>query len=96
LQENASQLNFSIVRSTAGFGFVPMVKGKPLTLEELGQLSSENLKKLQGLHEKLEQKALETILKMREIGEEFFRKFKELDRYTILFSIKHLVDSLKE
>ena len=73
-----------------------MDKGKPLTPDELGKLSDENRSKLLELQEGLEGEALETVLKIQDIGEDFYKQFLELDRRTVLFGIKHLVDSIKE
>ena len=95
LQNEANKLNFTIVRSSSGFGLVPMVNGKPLTPEELEKLSDDNRKKFKGLQGKLEQKALEAIVKIQQIGEEYYQKMQKLDRYTVLFAIKHLFDSIK-
>jgi len=96
LQSEAHQINFSIVRTPSGFGLIPIVNDKPLTPDELEKLSKEHHQKLQELRETLEQKTLETILKIREIGEVFYQKLKELDNYTVLFVINHLVKSVKE
>jgi len=71
------------------------VKGKPITPEELEALSDEHKKKLVALRETLELKAQETIRIIRKDNEEYFQKFKELDDYTVQFSINHLVEVAK-
>jgi lon-related putative ATP-dependent protease len=96
MQEAANQVNFTIVRTPTGFGLMPTVDGKPITPEELGKLSKEHRKKLTELEEKLEQKALETLKTIREIGEVFRKKIKDLDNYTVLFAVDHLVKAVKE
>jgi len=96
LQITAQEFNFTIVRTPSGFGLIPIVEGKPLGPEELEGLSDEHRQKLGELHKKLEGKAQETIRKLREINETYYRKFKELDNYTVLFSINHLVEAVKD
>jgi hypothetical protein len=49
----AHQVNFTIVRTPAGFGLIPTIEGKPITPEELGKLSKEHRQKLGELEEKL-------------------------------------------
>jgi len=95
LQASAKELNFTIVQTPAGFGLIPIVKGKPITPEELEALSDEHKKKLVALRETLELKAQETIRIIRKDNEEYFQKFKELDDYTVQFSINHLVEVAK-
>jgi len=96
MQKAANQVNFTIVRTPTGFGLIPTVEGKPITPEELGKLSKEHRQKLTELEEKLEQKALETLKNIREIGEVFHQKLKDLDNYTVLFAVDHLVKAVKE
>ena len=96
LQVAAHQVNFSIIRTPTGFGLIPTINGKHLTPEELGKLSKEHRQKLKELEEKLEQKAIETISRVREISEGFHKKLKELDNYTVLFAVNHLVAAVKE
>ena len=96
LQVAANQVNFKIVRTSAGFGLIPTINGKHLTPEELGKLSREHRQKLNGLEDKLEQKALETISEIRKISEDFHKKLEELDNYTVLFAVDHLVNAVKE
>jgi lon-related putative ATP-dependent protease len=98
LQAVAQQSNFAIMRTPSGSGFalIPTVKGKPLTPEELTKLSEEHRQKLGELQEQLEQKALDTLSKIREIDEVFHKKLKELDNYTVNFAVDHLIKAVKE
>ncbi|MBN1147180.1 MAG: AAA family ATPase [Anaerolineales bacterium] len=96
LQQFANQHSFTILQTPAGFGLVPTAQGKPLSPEELESLSPEQRQKLKGLEGKLEKKALETILEIRKIGEDFYQKLKELDRYTAQFATNHLFEAVKE
>ncbi len=96
LQEIASGMHFSIARTASGFALVPVIEGKPLTPQDVEQLSDENKTKLQKLQGDLEVKAQTTIRKIKEIGETFYQKLQELDAYTTLFAIQHLFDVVRQ
>lgn len=96
LQKAANQVNFTIARTPTGFALIPTIQGKPITPEELAKLSKERRQKLGELEEKLEQKALESLTKIREIGDRFHKSLKELDKKTVTFAIDHLIKGVKE
>ncbi|MBL7164042.1 MAG: AAA family ATPase [Anaerolineales bacterium] len=95
LQEAAREINFTIARTPSGFALIPIVEGKPITPEHLAKLSEEDQQKLQDLQSQLEDKTQTALRKIREIGESFYQKLKELDNYTALFAINHLVETTK-
>lgn len=96
IQNIASKSKFAVIRTTSGFKLVPVIDGKPLTPKELDELTEEHQQKLHKLEEKLEQKALETALKIRELAEVYHQEIEKLNAYTTRFAIEHLVNSLKD
>ncbi len=95
LQDAAKEINFAIARTSSGFALIPTVEGKPIPPEEFAELSEERQKELGELQNKLEGETQQTIRKIREIGETFYQKHQELDNYTALFAINHLIEVVK-
>ncbi|MEA3351360.1 MAG: ATP-binding protein [Chloroflexota bacterium] len=96
LETIAKESNFTISRTSSGFALIPVIKGKPITPEQLEKLSEEHQEKLTELREKLSQDAQTTIRGLQNIGETYYIKFKKLDEYTTIFAIDHLFKALKE
>jgi predicted ATP-dependent protease len=95
LQQQSSQLGFSIEMTPIGIVTVPMADGKALTREDFDKLSDEEKEKVKERSNSLEQTVNQTLSKTRQLEKEAQDKQKELDREVALFAVGHLLEDMR-
>jgi len=96
LQDYASRHSFVIVRTPSGILVIPAAHGKPLTPEEVQQLSAEHRTKFERIQARLAEEVEKTLKTLRDLGIQTFEKLRELNRQTITFVTQPILADLKE
>jgi len=95
LQQQASELGFSIEMTAIGIATVPLAEGKPLSREDFEKLAEEERERIKGRGNQLEQAVDQAATKVRQLEKEAQDRLKELDREIALFAVGHLLDDLR-
>ncbi|MGC1454465.1 MAG: ATP-binding protein [Nitrospirota bacterium] len=94
--KSALELGFQLTITRTGIVKVPMWKGKPLTPQELGSLTSEQRRELEEHEKKVDAEIRDFLSKARLLDKEAHEKVHELNRHVAHFSMGHQLDDLKE
>lgn len=95
LQEHVEKFKFTIVRTPFGMVLSPGVEGKPISLQDIQNLTDEQQKKLEDLQQKLGEDVEKTLKRLREIAQKTAEQIEELTRQTILYLISPLIQHIK-
>jgi lon-related putative ATP-dependent protease len=95
LEEYANRNNFVLVKTPYGLFLGPGTLGKPLSPEEIENLSEEKREQLHQLQEKLSESMEKTLASLREIEQATHEELQDLDLRTSLFIIRPLIEDLK-
>lgn len=95
LQEHVEKFKFTIVRTPFGMVLSPGVEGKPISLQDIQNLTDEQRKKLEDLQQKLGEDVEKTLKRLREIAQKTAEQIEELTRQTILYLIAPLIQHIK-
>ncbi|MBI2843654.1 MAG: AAA family ATPase [Armatimonadetes bacterium] len=95
LQQQASQLGFSIEMTPIGIVTVPTRDNKPLSREEFDSLSEKEKEDIKQKSNYLEQVVNQTLTKIRQLEKEAQDRLRELDREIALFAVGHLLEDLR-
>jgi lon-related putative ATP-dependent protease len=95
MAELAAKYNFALGRGPFGFVLMPSVAGKPLRPEEVEQLSPEQISKLTELEAILQDKITHGLERLREMERTTHQSLQELNTRMALFTVEHLIDSMK-
>lgn len=95
LQQHAEKFSFLVARAPFGLIVVPAAQGKPLSPEEIEQLSSEQKTKLEQIQGKLSEEVENTLKRLRNVGNATSEKLAELNTRTISFLISPVIEALK-
>lgn len=96
LQQEASQLGFSIDMTPIGIVTVPVANGKPLSREDFDKLSENEKETIKDRGSQLEQGVGQSLAKIRQLEKEAQDRLKELDREIALFAVGHLLEDLRD
>jgi len=96
LEKEANAHEISIVRTPSGFVLAPAKDGVPILLETYKDLPEEEKKKYEDSIIELQDKVNSFIQQVPKIRREARNKIKELNREVAIFSVGHLISSLKE
>ena len=89
-------LGFQLSVTRTGIVKVPLVKGKPLTSEELEKLSAEDRREIEEREKKVDAEIRDFLSKVRLLDKEAQEKVRELNRRVAHFAMGHQLDDLKE
>lgn len=95
LQQQASQLGFSIEMTPIGIVTVPVADGKPLSREDFEKLPDDEREVIKERSNQLEQAVNQTATKIRLLEKEAQDRTKALDREIALFAVGHLLEDLR-
>jgi lon-related putative ATP-dependent protease len=96
LNAKAQQEGFVIQSTPIGLLLIPVVKGKPLSQEELLKLPQETKSKIQERREKLEAELRNTMRQFLDMERKIREEIKKLNREVALYAIGHLVEAIIE
>ncbi len=96
LQEHVARYQFVLVRAPFGIVLVPAVGGKPLSPDDVKNLTDEQRTKVEQLAAHLSEEVDRTLGKLRQVSKETAEKLVELDRRTALFRVQPLMDALRK
>ncbi len=96
LQQQASELGFSIEATPVGIASVPLTRdGKPFTREEYDGLPDEEREEIKQRGASLQDSINQFISRSRALEKETQDKLRELDREIALFAVGHLLEDLR-
>lgn len=95
LQQEATQLGFSIEMTPIGIMTVPVLEGKPISREDFEKLPDDEKEKVKEKSNDLEQTVNQTLAKVRQLEKEAQERQKELDKEVALFAVGHLLEDLR-
>jgi lon-related putative ATP-dependent protease len=96
LNAKAQQEGFIIQSTPIGLLLIPVIKGKPLTEEELLTLPQKAKDAIQEKRERLEPELRNTMRQFLDMEQKISEELKKLNRDIALYAIGHLVNSLME
>jgi lon-related putative ATP-dependent protease len=96
LNAKAQQEGFVIQSTPIGLLLIPVVKGKPLSQEELLSLPQETKAKIQERREKLDAELRNTMRQFLDMERKIHEELKKLNREVALYAIGHLVEAIIE
>ncbi len=94
--KSALAMGFQLTITRTGIVKIPMLKGKPLTPQELESLSPAQRKELEEHEKKVDAEIRDFLSKTRLLDKEAHEKVHELNRHVAHFSMGHQLDDLKE
>src|SRR4030067_328208 len=96
LNTKAQQENFIIQTTPVGLLLIPMIKGKPVSEEELMALPPKTKDEIQAKRERLESELRNTMRQFFDMERKIHEEIKKLNRDVALYAIGHLVDDVLE
>ncbi|MDK2921339.1 MAG: hypothetical protein PWR24_896 [Desulfonauticus sp.] len=96
LQQMAAERSLSLMRTPQGLVFVPLKEGKALTPEEFESLPAEEREVFEQHLEEMQKEAQRFFQKIPRWQQEVREKIKQLNQEVAKFTLKHLLDELKE
>jgi len=96
LQKKAADSEMQVQFSPTGIVTIPLVQGKPVTQENYNALDEETKKKIKVRKEKIDIEVAESLKMARKIEKGAGEKVKELEKKVALFSVRDLIDSIRE
>jgi lon-related putative ATP-dependent protease len=96
LNAKAQEEGFVIQSSPVGLLLIPVVKGKPITEEELIKLPQKTKEEIQEKRERLEAQLRNTMRQFFDMERKIHEELKKLNRDVAIYAIGHLVDDVTE
>jgi lon-related putative ATP-dependent protease len=96
LNAKAQQEGFVIQSTPIGLLLIPVIKGKPISEEELITLSQKAKDAIQEKRERLELELRSTMRQFLDMERRIHEELKKLNRDVALYAIGHIVDDLME
>ncbi len=96
LNAKAQEAGFVIQSTPVGLLLIPVIKGKPLSEEELITLPQKSKDAIQEKRERLELELRSTMRQFFDMEQKIQEEIKKLNRDVALYAIGHLVDDLME
>ena len=96
LNTKAQEAGFVIQSTPVGLLLIPVIKGKPLSEEELITLPQKTKDAIQEKRERLESELRSTMRQFFDMEQKIHEEIKKLNRDVALYAIGHLVDDLME
>ncbi len=96
IEEDAKLAGFNLKSISSGFLFIPVVEGKPLSEEELENLSDEAKKEIRNKQEILYEQLSEILRQVKQAEKEAKAKLETLERETAIATIKPRIEDLKD
>jgi lon-related putative ATP-dependent protease len=94
--KRAHELGFQLSITRTGIVKSPLVKGKPLTQQEIEALSAEEKRALGEREKSVDSEIRDFLSKARQLDKEAHEKLHELNRQVAHFTMGHQLDELKE
>jgi ribose 1,5-bisphosphokinase PhnN len=95
LQEQASQRNFSLLRTQGGLVFAPIHKGEVVAPEAYQKLPEEERKKIETNMQELQAELQKLLQQVPSIQREIRERMRDLNRSMINFAVGSLIKDLK-
>jgi len=96
LEEAAKKTGFQIKQTPSGILFIPTVEGKPLTEEELEQLTDQAKEEIRKKQEMLYEQLEEILRQIRQFEKETKGKLSQLEKDTARYILTPKIEELKE
>ena len=96
LQKKAGESEIQVQFSPTGIITIPMVNGKPVTQEEYNALDEETKNNIKAKKEKVDIEVSEVLKAARKLEREAGDKVKELEKKVALFSVRDLIDTIRD
>ncbi|MFP4492125.1 MAG: Lon protease family protein [Spirochaetaceae bacterium] len=97
LEKSAREWGFTIQQGPQGFMITPLKEdGKPMSSQELGELSQEKRDEIQKRGQEIQNEVQEAMGSIREMESRTREQLGELERNTILFAVEHYIEDMKE
>src|SRR3990170_7770951 len=96
LNAKAQQESFVIQSTPIGLLLIPVIKGKPVSEEELITMPQKTKDEIQEKRERLESELRSTMRQFFDMERKIHEEIKKLNRDVALYAIGHLVDDLME
>ncbi len=96
LQKKAGESEIQVQFSPTGIITIPMVNGKPVTQEEYNALDEETKNNIKAKKEKVDIEVAEVLKAARKLEREAGDKVKELEKKVALFSVRDLIDTIRD
>ncbi len=96
LQKTAGESNIQVQFSPTGIITIPLIEGKPVTQENYNALDEATKEEIKKKKEKIDIKVAESLKDARKLDQEAMDKVKELEKKVALFSVRDLIDNLRE
>jgi lon-related putative ATP-dependent protease len=96
LNAKAQQEGFVIQSTPIGLLLIPVIKGKPVSEEELLTLPQKTKDEIQEKHERLQEQLRTTMRQFLDMERKIHDEIKKLNRDVALYAIGHLVDDVAE
>jgi lon-related putative ATP-dependent protease len=90
------EMGFQLSVTRTGIMKVPLVKGKPITAEELEKLSAEERFEIEAREKKVDAEIRDFLSKVRQLDKETQEKVRELNRSIAHFAMGHQLEDMKE
>lgn len=95
MQQHVEKYNFILGRTASGFILAPAADGKPISPEELSNLTPDQKLKLGELEQRLGEEVKVTINRLNELEKTAFIRLQELVSRTVQYIISPLVEPLR-
>jgi len=96
LENTVKEGGFILNVSQAGMMIVPAKEGRPMTEEDLENLTEEEKDQLKGRSEELHEVMNQSVQKIKLMEKKLKEKLKDLDRRVALHAVGYLIDDLQE
>ena len=96
LQKKAAETEMQVQFSPTGIITIPLMEGKPVTQENYNSLDEETRNKLKASKERIDIEVAEVLKIARKLDRDAGEKVKELEKEVALFSVRDLIDSIRE
>jgi len=96
LEESAKRAGFQIKQTPSGILFIPTVEGKPLTEEEMEQLTDQAKEEIRKKQEMLYEQLEEILRQIRQFEKETKEKLSQLEKDTARYILSPKIEELKE
>lgn len=96
LEESAKKAGFQIKQTPSGILFIPTVEGKPLTDEEMEQLTEEARENIRKKQELLYEQLEGILRQIRQFEKETKEKLSQLEKDTTKYILSPKIEELKE
>jgi len=96
LQKKAKESDIQVQFAPTGIMTIPLIEGKAATQEDYNSLDEETRNKLKASKERMDIEVAEVLKIARKLDRDAGEKVKELEKKVALFSVRDLIDSIRE